>query len=138
MANGWEVVPATGCVNASDGQPCQNVLCQPLPEWRCPEENLVRSNPGYSVAQSFAPLNGVCLSNCSLKGTDEACCQGSFKSPSTCMDTSSALKSACQHAYSYTYDDIADIHLWRWDPANTRRLLTLISCPSASSYFVIA
>ncbi|KAF2221243.1 hypothetical protein BDZ85DRAFT_266503 [Elsinoe ampelina] len=81
-----------------------------------------------SFRQAFVGPEQSCLSNCTLLGTDEACCRGMFNDPTRCPASSPALKQACPRAYSYAYDDFAATYIWRWSSQSMLPLLTLTSC----------
>lgn len=80
------------------------IVVRPPKGWQCPERNRPLRNLENSL--SFLPQGQACVSNCSLLGTDEACCRNANSTRKTCSeDSSPAIKIAAQEAYSFAYDD---------------------------------
>ena len=98
---------------------CQSRSC-PVPAWLglvgseelptaiCPSDNIWLKGGKSLPPSRIMNMSQVagCLSNCTLLGTDAACCTGNYSSPSVCrLDPNPVLAQACPEAYSYAYSD---------------------------------
>ncbi|KAM5527309.1 hypothetical protein FOXYSP1_20181 [Fusarium oxysporum f. sp. phaseoli] len=103
----------TGISVVPDKKGCKTLTCDVPPflgghdpsDTLCPATNLKLSNPELPF-KSLDQVDG-CLSDCSLYGTDEYCCQNAWNDPNKCPASSAWFKEACPDAYSYPYDDTA-------------------------------
>lgn len=108
VSNGFEVLmDAKTCSTigpASKVSPtCAPLVCSIPPDWQCPianrfDEDLVKAYP-----PTYLDASQSCVSNCTLYGSDEACCMNAMSS--TCTNQNPALRDMCQDAYSYANDD---------------------------------
>lgn len=82
---------------------CAPLVCSIPPDWQCPIENRFDQDLGKAYPPTYLDAAQSCVSNCTLYGSDEACCMNS-KSTS-CTNQNPALQDMCQDAYSYANDD---------------------------------
>ena len=71
----------------------------------CPLENLWYTNgssPSSINSIAFDEIAG-CKSNCSLHGTDAACCTGEYLDPKLCVTQNPLFRQVCPEAYDFAY-----------------------------------
>lgn len=80
-----------------------DISAVPVANWTCPVAN--RLPPGSAFPTPFLPETVACLSNCTVYGTESACCTGSYNNTNTCPQPNAALAAGVPSAYSFAYDD---------------------------------
>lgn len=104
-----------------------------IPKYMCPPANVRLINDESLPPSSLLKLPHFagCLSNCSLLGTDAACCKGNYSSLSVCsLDPNPALAQACPEAYSYAFSNAhrSVLTTCKFDNG-TKHEMTMTFCP---------
>jgi len=84
---------------------CAPLSCRVPPGWQCPIANRFDQGPSKNYPLTYLDPLQSCVSNCTLYGSDEACCKNANSTEQTCTNQNPALRDMCEDAYSYAYDD---------------------------------
>lgn len=84
---------------------CAPLVCSIPPDWQCPVANRFDQDLSKAYPPTYLDALQSCVSNCTLYGSDEACCKNANNTEQTCTNQNPALQNMCEDAYSYAFDD---------------------------------
>jgi hypothetical protein len=84
---------------------CAPLVCSIPPDWQCPVANRFDQDLSKAYPPTYLDALQSCVSNCTLYGSDEACCKNANNTEQTCTNQNPALQNMCEDTYSYAFDD---------------------------------